>query len=312
MELRQLRHFVAVAEELHFTRAAARVHVVQSTLSASISSLEQEVGTALLVRNNRRVDLTAAGHALLPDAQRALAAADSARGAVDAVKGVLRGHLAIGMIPGLATIDLPALLARYHERYPQIAVTLRRDPIDVMVQAPVDGDLDLAFVNRPYEARRVEELPLGTEFLVLAMRCDDPLAQKEVVMLTDLKQREFVERRADFRTRLRIDAICSELGFDRIICAESDTANDLVDLVEAGLGIAFLPSALLKNTEGLVGVITEPAIPRELAIVTPAERPPSPAAAAFLNELPSFKSQGHFRRPDGSPAYVAEVNHSQT
>jgi DNA-binding transcriptional LysR family regulator len=285
VELRQLNHFVAVAEELHFTRAATRVHVVQSTLSASISSLEQELGTALLVRNNRRVDLTAAGHALLPDAQRALAAAEDARVAVDSVRGVLRGHLAIGVVQGLGTIDLPALLARYHERYPQIAVTLRRDPIDVLVQATVDGGLDLAFVNHPYEARRVEELLLGTEFLVLAVRRDDPLAQNEVVPLTDLKQREFVERRADFRTRLHIDSICAELGFQRMICAESDTPNDLVDLVEAGLGVAFLPSALLKNTDRIVGVMTEPAIPRELAIVTPAERPPSPAAAAFLDEV---------------------------
>jgi DNA-binding transcriptional LysR family regulator len=285
VELRQLKHFVAVAEELHFTRAAARVHVVQSTLSASISSLEHELGTALLIRNNRNVDLTAAGRALLPEAQGALAAADKARVAVDAVRGVLRGHLTIGLVQGLAAIDLPVLLARYHERYPRIAVTLRRDSIDVLVQATIDGGLDLAFVNSPYEARRVNEVPLGTDFLVLAVRRDDPLAQSEAVALTALKQREFVERRADLPTRLRLDAICSELGFERIISAESDTPNDLVDLVEAGLGVAFLPSALLKNTDRLVGVMTEPAIPRELAIVTPAERPPSPAAAAFLDGL---------------------------
>jgi DNA-binding transcriptional LysR family regulator len=96
MELRQLKHFVAVAEELHFTRAAAKVHVVQSTLSASISGLEAELGTALLVRNNRRVDLTTAGQALLPDAQHALAAAERARAAVDAVRGLLSGQLRIG------------------------------------------------------------------------------------------------------------------------------------------------------------------------------------------------------------------------
>lgn len=288
MELRQLKHFVAVAEELHFTRAAARVHVVQSTLSASISSLEQELGTALLVRNSRRVDLTAAGRALLPDAQRTLAAAENARTAVDAVRGVMRGQLAIGVIQGLGTMDLPALLATYHRRYPGIDLTLCRDSIDALVQATVDGGLDLAFVNRPYDADRVNELPLGTELLMLAVPCDDPLARREVVALKDLEQREFVERRTGFRTRVHIDTLFSELGLQRIICAESDTPNDLVDLVAAGLGIAFLPAALLWNNERVVGVLTDPPIPRELAVITPAEHAPSPAAAAFLDELSTF------------------------
>lgn len=285
MELRQLRHFVAVAEELHFTRAAAKVHVVQSTLSASISSLEQELGTALLVRNNRRVDLTAAGQALLPDAQNALAAADHARAAVDAVRGLLSGQLSIGVIQRLGAVDLPALLASYHRRFPRIAITLRHDPIDTLVQATADGGLDLAFVSRPYDAARVKELPLGTELLVLAVRHDDPLAGRDAIAITELQQREFVERRADLRTRLHIDAICAELGFQRTICAESNTPVDLVDLVGAGLGIAFLPPALVEGSEHLVGIATEPPIPREVAVITPGERAPSPAAAAFLGEL---------------------------
>lgn len=285
MELRQLKHFVAVAEELHFTRAAAKVHVVQSTLSASISSLEQELGTALLVRNNRRVDLTTAGLALLPDAQDALAAADRARAAVDAVKGVLSGRLGIGVIQGLGTVDLPALLARYHRSFPRIDITLRHDPIDTLVQATADGDLDLAFVSRPYDGSRVKGLSLGTEPLVLAVRHDDPLAHSDVVALTDLREREFVERRADLRTRLHIDGVCAELGFGRTVCAETNTPVDLVDLVAAGVGVAFLPPALVAKSDQLVGVATDPAIPRELALITPTEREPAPAAAAFLGEL---------------------------
>lgn len=285
MELRQLKHFVAVAEELHFTRAAAKVHVVQSTLSASISGLEQELGTALLVRNNRRVGLTAAGQALLPDAQQALAAADHARAAVDAVRGLLSGRLAVGVIQGLGTIDLPAVLARYHRNFPRIDITLRHDAIDALVQATADGDLDLAVVSRPYDTSRVKERSLGTEHLVLAVRHDDPLAGQELVALADLQQREFVERRADLRTRLHIDGICSELGFERTVSAESNTPNDLVDLVAAGLGIALLPPALVEKSEHVVGVATDPSIPRDLSLITATERAPSPAAAAFLGEL---------------------------
>ncbi|MBS9536074.1 LysR family transcriptional regulator [Mycobacterium sp. M1] len=285
MELRQLRHFVAVAEELHFTRAAAKVHVVQSTLSASISSLEQELGAALLVRNNRRVGLTTAGQALLPEAQSALAAADHARTAVDAVRGLLSGRLAIGVAQGSAAVDVAILLARYHRRFPDIEITLRRDTIDALVQQTADGGLDLAFVSRPYDAGRVRELSLGTELLVLAVRSDDPLAEQRRVALGDLREREFVERRADFRTRGYIDGICAELGFQRMICAECNTPDDLVHLVAAGLGVAFLPQALVAGSEHVVGLMTEPAILRETTVVTPGERAPSPAAAAFLDEL---------------------------
>ncbi|MGH3595575.1 MAG: LysR family transcriptional regulator [Mycobacterium sp.] len=287
MELRQLAHFVAVAEERHFTRAAARVHVVQSTLSASINSLEREVGIALLIRSSRRVDLTAAGSALLPVARRALAAAEDARAAVDAVRGVLRGHLTIGLVQAMGIIDLSALLARYHHRYPGVSLALRHDTIDGLVRATVDGELDLAFVNRAYDTRRVHELPLGTEFLVLAVSCDDPLAKKQTVALTDLADREFIVARADFTLRTRVDAICAEVGLHRNICCESDVFGDLVDLVSGGFGVAFLPPAILKNVDRVVAVKTKPAIPWELAVVTAVERPPSPAVTAFLDMLPT-------------------------
>jgi DNA-binding transcriptional LysR family regulator len=293
MELRQLAHFVAVAEERHFTRAAARVHVVQSTLSASIHGLERELGAALLIRSSRRVDLTAAGRALLPAARSALAAADTARAAADAVRGVRRGHLAIGVARALGTIDLPTLLTSYHQRYPGITVALRHAAVDDLVRATVDGDLDLAFVNRPYDARRVHEFPLGTEFLVLAVSRDDPLARQQAVALTDLAEREFIEGRADFAIRARVEATCAEVGLHRNICCESDTLSDMVDLVGSGFGIAFLPPAILKNTDRVAGVKTKPAILWELTAVTPAERPPAPAAAAFLEMLPAAASSRH-------------------
>lgn len=299
MELRQLQYFVAVAEELHFTRAAARVHVVQSTLSGSISSLEQELGTALLVRNSRRVDLTAAGRALLPEARRALVAADNGRTAVDAVRGLLRGNLAIGTVTGLGAVDVPALLARYSQRYPYIDVTLRRDAVGSLVQATVDGDLDLAFVCQPYDARQVHALPIGTESLLLAVPHDDPLAENETVALVDLGERGFVDRPADFSTRLHVDARFAELGLERTIRVESNIPDDLLDLVESGLGVAFLPPALLKNSDRVTGIRTEPAISRELAIVTPLDRPVSPAATAFLADgLPTGISDAAGRHPD--------------
>src|SRR5581483_9448598 len=117
MELRRIEHFVAVAEERHFTRAARRAHIVQSGLSASIKALERDLGTPLLVRSTRRVELTAAGEAFLVEARRVLAAVAAAREAVAAVQGLLRGTLAVGIMQAHAAVDLPAVLGRFHARH---------------------------------------------------------------------------------------------------------------------------------------------------------------------------------------------------
>src|SRR3954464_8330413 len=121
MELRHFEYFVAVAEERSFTRAAARLHVVQSGVSAVIKSLERELGADLLERTSKRVALTDAGEALLPRARAALEAAQAARDAVGEVRGGLRGTLRIGILNSVAELDIPGLLGTFHRTYPGVA-----------------------------------------------------------------------------------------------------------------------------------------------------------------------------------------------
>ena len=136
----KLAHFVAVAEELHFTRAAARVHVVQSSLSASIHTLEREVGAALFVRDSNACDtLTEACCAPPPAARRALAAADEGRDAVAGVRGVLRGQLHVGATQTLGVIDLPALLARLRRAHPGVTIRLSHDAASTLASATADA-----------------------------------------------------------------------------------------------------------------------------------------------------------------------------
>jgi DNA-binding transcriptional LysR family regulator len=291
MELRQLEYFVAVAEERHFTRAARRVHVVQSTLSSAVRALERELGSELLARSSRRVELTEAGRALLPAARRALAASEEGRDAVAAVRGLLRGRLAIGLVQSLGLVDLPALVTRFHRRHPAVTLRLRNDAVPELVRATADGELDLAFVDRPLDDRRVRAVPLGVEPVVLAVAAGDPLARRESVALAELADRDFVEFRADSALRARVDASCTGAGLDRRMCCEVDTIADLVELVAGGLGVAFLPPLALRPAAGrVVGLRTEPAVPRELAVVTAADRPPAPAAAALLAMLPGSQA----------------------
>jgi DNA-binding transcriptional LysR family regulator len=286
MELRQLEYFVAVAEERHFTRAAARAHVVQSTLSSAVRALERELGSELLARSSRRVELTEAGRALLPAARRALAAAEEGRDAVAAVRGLLRGRLAIGVVQSLGLVDLPALVTRFHQRHPAVTLRLRNDAVPELVRATVEGELDLAFVDRPLDDRLVRAVPLGVEPVVLAVAAGDPLAARTSVPLVELAGRDFVEYRADSALRARVDASCAAVGLRRRMCCEVDTIADLVELVAGGLGVAFLPPRALPAAGRVVGLRTEPVVPRELAVVTAAHRPPVPAAAALLAMLP--------------------------
>ena len=181
MELRQLTHFVAVAEELHFTRAAARVHVVQSSLSASIHALEREMGTDLFVRDSRHVMLTQGGRALLPAARRALAAADEGRDAVAGVRGVLRGQLHVGTIQTLGVIDLPALLTSFSRAHPDVSIRLSHDAAAVLARSAADSQLDIAFIDGPTDPGKVRRVDLGHDDLILAVPRGDPLATRTMI-----------------------------------------------------------------------------------------------------------------------------------
>lgn len=287
MELRQLEYFVTLARERHFTRAAGRVRVAQSSLSSSIRALERELGSELFTRSTRRVELTEAGRALLPAAEQALAAAEDGRDAVAAVRGLLRGQLTIGLIQSLGMINVPSVLARFHRRYPQVTFKLRHDGVPALAAATAAGELDVAFVDRPLGEVRLTERPLGTENLVLVVPSSDALAGRARIRLTDLADREFVEYRADSALRARLDATCRRVGLRRRMCCEVDTLPDLVELVAQGMGISLLPQQAAAGFAGRVVTLdTLPAIPRELLAITPPDRPPTPAVAALLELLP--------------------------
>src|SRR6266542_2494040 len=145
MELRQLEYFVAVAAEANFTRAAAKLHVAQPGVSAQVRRLERELGQPLLDRSERTVRLTEAGVAVLPYARAALAAVAGARLAVDELTGLMRGHVAIGMVVACSSLDLPRVLAEFHRDHPAVEVTLQEANSDPLLAALQAGQLDVAF-----------------------------------------------------------------------------------------------------------------------------------------------------------------------
>ena len=282
MELRQLEYFVAVAEECHFTRAARRMHVAQSGLSASIRALEVELGAPLFVRSTRQVELTQAGRALLVEARRVLGTIDAARDAVAAVQGLLRGTLAVGSIQCLHAVHLPAVLARFHELHPGVELRLRQAGSGELVDLVRAGRLDLAFVTSGRTGDELKVSTLSSEPLVLACAPELPFAERESVRLAELAGQPFVDFNPDWGTRDDVDRALATAGVDRKVAVEVNDVHSLLDFVGFGLGVALVPASFAaKQTRArFVELVDAPTA--ETAVVT---TPTVSAAASVLLDM---------------------------
>src|SRR3954469_8669887 len=288
MEFRALEYFVAVADERHFTRAAARMHVSQSGLSAAIKTLEAELHAPLFERTTRRVQLTAAGEALLPEARRALAAARAGADAVDAVKGLQRGHVSVGVMQQMGLVDLPRILARYHRRYPGIELRLRQASADELHQLLIDGDLDVCVASPPEPAdKRLATVDLLHTPLVLACRADDPYATRRTVTLRELAGRNIIGFPRGWSVRSLTDRAVDAAGASLDINLEVNDTATLLDLVEVGLGVTVIAEGLAQQRRSLrkVRLAGGKRIDWIVSAITLAPAPTNPAALALWQLL---------------------------
>jgi DNA-binding transcriptional LysR family regulator len=246
MELRQLEAFVAVAEERNFTRAAARLYLAQSGLSATIRSLEKDLRAPLFVRSTRRVDLTPAGTALLPEARRTLAFARGAADAVAAVEGLQRGTLTLGVMQSGWLFDLPGLLARYRAAYPRIKLKLQHASTTELGRLLHDGAVDITFATAFDETpSEVVSIPLVRSPLVVCTT-DSTLVHQDTISLAALAKREQVAFPAGWGITILVDSVLSTAGIEPRVDLEVNDTNTLLDLVEAGLGVAIIPEAIAR------------------------------------------------------------------
>lgn len=247
MELRHLRYFVAVAEELHFTRAARRLHMEQPPLSQQIRALEDELGVALLRRSKRHVALTGAGQRFLVDARRILReaqqAADDAR---RAARGEL-GELRIGFSSSLPfTSFLPQVLSKYRHAYPHVTLTLREMFTIDQLEALQRGQIDIGLVRfRGAETSADLDLQqISQDPLRLVVNAADPLAKRASVALSELKDYGFIVYPPGTGTSLTslVRQLCLAAGFEPIVAQEAREPMAQIGFVAAGLGIAILPA----------------------------------------------------------------------
>ncbi|MEW9528054.1 LysR family transcriptional regulator [Microbispora sp. NPDC049125] len=287
MELRHFEYFVAVAEELNFTRASRRLHVVQSGVSAAIRSLERELGVTLFDRTSQRVTLTDAGLALLPEARGVLDAARAARESVQAVGAGLRGTIAIGTMTSVTLIDMPALLGRFHADHPLVMMRLRAATSGSagLAQALATGELDVAFLSPsgpPPSGLAVR--PLAAVPIVLVVPADHDLAGERSVPLARLAGEEFIDFPPGYGNRAVVDRAFAAAGLERRVTVEVTDLATGSAFVRHGLGVAFLPEFVAPHSPDLCLLRAADAdMVWSLAVATSSTRRPSAAVRALLD-----------------------------
>ncbi len=257
MDLRHLKYFVAVAEELHFGRAAQRLHISQPPLSQQIRQLEEELGVRLLIRTKRRVEITPAGEALLAEARRILAAADEAvRRTVRVDKGEI-GSLAVGFIGSANYSVLPLVIREFRRRFQEVELSLTEMNTSNQIEALHAGRMQVGFLRPPpgIEEAGLASAPVYREPLVVAMSRNHPLQGEATLPLRLLAKESFImiprQRGPGYFDYLI--ALCQQEGFSPYIVLEASQFHTIVGLVAAELGIAVVPASMQRSRfEGVV------------------------------------------------------------
>ena len=289
MELRYLRYFIAVAEDLSFSHAAERLHVDQSALSRRIQDLESELHVQLFTRTRHRVQLTAAGTAFLEEARRLMAdttvAIETAR---RAARGEV-GRLDIAYIGALSDVLIPRLLREFRARFPHVAVSLRHMRPAQQIAGLLSGQIHFGFIGLPnpeYETQLVFEV-FRRDSMQVAVPAGHPLLARKQLRMADLAKEKFI-----FLTRTGspfyydwMMKLCHEAGFHPLIVQEVEYRQTATELVAAGYGIALFPATTQHWMQEDVVFRPVKGLPLYEHSVAWRRGDESPAVQAFLNLL---------------------------
>ncbi len=292
VELRQLGHFVAVAEEESFTKAARRLSYVQSALSVSIKSLERELGVRLFERTTHRVALTDAGESLLPSARQTLASVEQTRDIAAALRGVLRGTVRIGIMQSFTFLDIADLLGRFHRQHPEVEIQVQPSAggSQVLVEELRRGGIDIAFVSLMEDPVGVSTAELGVEDLHLVGMAELLPPRRARVELSSLAQATFVDFPGGWGVRAAVDHAFAAAGVHRRVTIEVADVGTCLQLLGAGLGVALLPRSLLQQHDRLQTRRLVSRLTWRVVMAVPSDRPAPAAAHAFAELVASARS----------------------
>jgi LysR family transcriptional regulator, hydrogen peroxide-inducible genes activator len=240
--LRQLDYLVAVADTLHFGRAAKRVHTTQSTLSTQVRALEQRLGTELIDRSTPRVHLTPVGEEVAAIARRMLKQADEIRNIAKKKAGALSGVLRLGIPPTIGPSLLPQVIPKLRVAFPKLKLYVREDLPKALPRGLDDGVYDVIIAPAPLDGDGVSTVPLFDEMLLLVHHADHPLAGKPDVLWEHLRGLDVLTLESGHQCHDLVQALCEQSGAEIHTDYEGSSLDMLREMVATGLGCTFMPA----------------------------------------------------------------------
>ncbi len=292
MQIQQLTYFVAVALNRSFTRAADETGVSQPTLSKQVRVLENTLGTPLFTRDRGPIELTTAGEALLPHAQRILIEVEAAERTVGEVAGLRRGRVRLGATPSMCDGLLPEVLAQFHLQHPHIEMEVHEGGSRVLTRELVEGRLDVALLIAPLQSvdTDIETTPVLRERLVLASHRDADVPDH--LTIADLEGLPLVMFREGYDLREVTWRACTQAGFLPTLAIEGGEMGGVLRFVEAGLGHAVVPAMVLPSRPALrSSTLDSPPLERVIAIAHRPMRSLPLAVRAFVTDLRTHLDQ---------------------
>lgn len=289
MELKQLQYFMAICEELHFSRAAEKMGVSAPNVSQQIRRLEEELGVLLLDRVGKTIVLTDAGAILHEHAAAVFRHLQQAGDAIADLKQMQGGSLSIGVLPGDADLMFNALLLDFHQTYPTISLSLL-ETMKVTEQV-LDRSIDIGVTIGPVIDERLTSIPLFHEEFSLAVHRNDPLAGENFIPLNRLRSMNMVMFPPDHQCRKLIDRFCMDNGFAVQPHMVTTTLSSLLQMVQSGVGACVLPRLLLdnlRNTEIKVVHLRNPTPSQDICLIYRSDRFVGYAMRTFIKNLRAY------------------------
>lgn len=246
IETRQLLYFTALANHLHFTRAADALHISQSYLSREVRRLENELGVGLFARTSRQVALTQAGLSFLQQARSLLAGLDDAVTTVKAIHDGERGIVRVAFVGSITYSWLPAIIRTYRDRYPGVAIKIRSEMDTVaQIQALLMNEIDIGLLRPPVDNANLMTQQVSEEPLIVALPSVHALSDRGEIPLELLAEEEFITYSSSLGTSTRkaVIAACLDCNFHPRIHQTVSETHTLVSLVSAGIGVALVPAS---------------------------------------------------------------------